>query len=129
MSQVIPPSRRGAATEAGPDRDESTAARRLGGGCHRRRRGRGRCRPARWKETPQRGSPESVEEAFHAAGGLLLQHLDAAFHLRRGGTGGREGDCWSHTNTLGSGEGWRGGRGSVLTSILDDFAKAPTGCT
>lgn len=31
--------------------------------------------------------PESVEESLHAAGGLLPQDLDAAFHVYFGGLG------------------------------------------
>lgn len=101
VSQVIPPSRSGADTNPWCDRDESTppavcCARlvpNVGGG--RRARGRSQS-PERTREKGHGkresgaagASPESVEEAFHAAGGLVLQHLDAAFHL-----GVEEGDC------------------------------------
>lgn len=64
--------------------------------------------------------PESVEEAFDTVRRLIFEDFNAAFHLQTG-------DTWLAS--------CRRLRGQIsrcdctLTSILDDFAKAPTGCT
>lgn len=52
----------------------------------------------RERRSKRGGSPESVEEALHAAGGLVLQHLDAAFHLQTEDGRGREVGGWSDTD-------------------------------
>lgn len=64
-------------------------------------------------------SPESVEKAFDAVWRLILEDFDAAFHL------------WKRTRLLAlrSQLGDSKSDATVLTSILDDFAKAPTGWT
>lgn len=65
-------------------------------------------------------SPESVEKAFNAVRWLIFEDFDAAFHL------------WTRNRLLAVKQALKCDGGAnmvVLTSILDDLAKAPTGWT
>lgn len=67
-------------------------------------------------------SPESIEEAFYTVGRLIFEDLNAAFHLLRR-------QRLLLLSCICSCEARGATAMAVLTSILDDFAKAPTGCT
>lgn len=67
-------------------------------------------------------SPESVEKSLHAAGRLVFQDFDAAFHLL--GRGKKKQLALANQALP---DGVPGA--AALTSILEDLAKAPTGWT
>lgn len=64
--------------------------------------------------------PESVEKAVYTVGRLIFEDFDAAFHLWT------RNDCQASEQAM---EWDHGANMTVLTSILDDLANAPTGWT